>query len=59
MKKKEFKTESKKLMDFDNENEFTFTLTKENLYPYDAEKNPTGLNLIEWFANYSKEAKLF
>ena len=47
-----------KLMDFDNENEFTFTLTKENLYPYDAEKNPTGLNLIEWFANYSKEAKV-
>ena len=47
-----------KLMDFDNENEFTFTLTKENLYPYDAENNPTGLNLIEWFANYSKEAKV-
>ena len=47
-----------KLMDFDNENEFTFTLTKENLYPYDAEKNPTGLNLIEWFENYSKEAKV-
>ena len=47
-----------KLMDFDNENEFTFTLTKENLHPYDAEKNPTGLNLIEWFANYSKEAKV-
>lgn len=47
-----------KLMDFDNENEFTFTLTKENLYPYDKETNPTGLNLIEWFANYSKEAKV-
>ncbi len=47
-----------KLMDFDNENEFTFTLTKENLYPYDAETNPSGLNLIEWFENYSKEAKV-
>lgn len=47
-----------KLMDFDNENEFTFTLTKENLYPYDAQTNPSGLNLIEWFENYSKEAKV-
>lgn len=47
-----------KLMDFDNPNEFTFTLTKENLYQYDAEKNPEGLNLIEWFANYAKEAKV-
>lgn len=47
-----------KLMDFDNENEFIFTLTKENLYPYDAETNPSGLNLIEWFENYSKEAKV-
>lgn len=47
-----------KLMDFDNENEFTFTLTKENLYPYNAETNPSGLNLIEWFENYSKEAKV-
>ncbi len=47
-----------KLMDFDNENEFTFTLTKENLYPYDAQSNPSGLNLIEWFENYSKEAKV-
>ncbi len=47
-----------KLMDFDNENEFTFTLTKENLYPYDAQNNPSGLNLIEWFENYSKEAKV-
>lgn len=47
-----------KLMDFDNPNEFTFTLTKENLYEYDAVKNPTGLNLTEWFANYAKEAKV-
>ena len=47
-----------KLMDFDNENEFTFTLTKENLYPYNPQTNPSGLNLIEWFENYSKEAKV-
>ena len=46
------------LMDFTNENEFTFTLKREHLYPYDAVKNPEGLNLLEWFANYSKEAKV-
>lgn len=46
------------LMDFSNPNEFTFTLKKEHLYPYDKEKNPEGLNLKEWFANYAKEAKV-
>lgn len=47
-----------KLMDFDNKKEFTFTLKKEHLAPYDAVKNPEGLNLKEWFANYAKEAKV-
>lgn len=47
-----------KLMDFSNDREFTFTLKKEHLYPYDAETNPEGLNLLDWFANYSKEAKV-
>lgn len=47
-----------KLMDFDNKNEFTFTLKKEHLAPYDADTNPEGLNLKEWFANYAKEAKV-
>ena len=46
------------LMDFSNEGEFTFTLKKEHLYPYDKENNPEGLNLKEWFANYAKEAKV-
>ena len=46
------------LMDFSNEGEFTFTLKKEHLMPYDAKKNPEGLNLNEWFANYAKEAKV-
>lgn len=46
------------LMDFDNDGEFTFTLKKEHLFPYDKEKNPQGLNLKEWFANYAKEAKV-
>ena len=46
------------LMDFSNENEFTFVLKKEHLYPYDKQSNPYGLNLLEWFANYSKEAKV-
>lgn len=46
------------LMDFSNEGEFTFTLKREHLKPYDAKTNPEGLNLYEWFANYSKEAKV-
>lgn len=45
------------LMNFDNENAFSFTLKKAHLYPY-SETNPEGLNLKEWFANYSKEAKV-
>lgn len=47
-----------KLMDFDNKKEFTFILKKEYLAPYDADTNPEGLNLKEWFANYAKEAKV-
>lgn len=46
------------LMDFSNENEFSFLLKKEHLEPYDADKNPEGLNLEEWFENYAKEAKV-
>ncbi len=46
------------LINFDNKNEFSFTLKKEHLLPYDSEINPEGLNLEEWFANYSKEAKV-
>lgn len=46
------------LMDFSNDGEFTFTLKKEHLKPYDKASNPEGLNLYEWFANYSKEAKV-
>ena len=46
------------LMDFSNENEFVFKLKKEHLLPYDKQNNPEGLNLLEWFANYSKEAKV-
>ena len=45
-------------IDINNPNEFTFTLKREHLYPYDAEKNPQGLGLKEWFANYAKEAKV-
>lgn len=46
------------LMDFSQKGEFTFTLKKEYLEPFNAKKNPEGLNLKEWFANYSKEAKV-
>lgn len=45
------------LLNFDNVGEFTFTLKREYLYPH-SEENPEGLNLLEWFANYSKEAKV-
>lgn len=45
------------LMNFNNEDGFIFTLKREHLYPHSAE-NPQGLNLKEWFANYSKEAKV-
>ncbi len=47
-----------KLLDFDNKGEFSFMLKKEHLEAYDARKNPEGLNLKEWFANYAKEAKV-
>lgn len=46
------------LMDFSKDGEFTFKLKKEHLKPYDAKTNPEGLNLYDWFANYSKEAKV-
>ncbi len=46
------------LMNFDNEGGFSFVLKKEHLLPYDADSNPQGLNLEEWFANYAKEAKV-
>ena len=49
---------NRNLMDFSNKGEFTFTLKKEHLMPYDAQTNPEGLNLKEWFANYAKEAKV-
>ena len=46
------------LMDFSQKGEFIFRLKKEHLKPYDEKKNPEGLNLYEWFENYSKEAKV-
>lgn len=46
------------LIDLDNKDEFTFVLKKEHLHPYDKKTNPEGLNLLEWFANYEKEAKV-
>ena len=46
------------LFDFDNKDEFTFILKREHLHPYDPNTNPEGLNLLEWFKNYAKEAKV-
>ena len=45
------------LFDFNNEDEFSFVLKREHLYPH-SEENPEGLNLKEWFTNYAKEAKV-
>lgn len=45
------------LLNFDNKDGFSFILKREHLYPH-SESNPEGLNLLEWFANYSKEAKV-
>ncbi len=45
-----------KYIDIDNKNEFTFTLKKEHLLPYDETTNPEGLNLDNWLKNYEKEA---
>ena len=47
-----------RLINLDEKNEFVFTLKKEHLEAYDANKNPEGLGLKEWFANYAKEAKV-
>lgn len=46
------------ILDFSQDGEFTFKLKKEHLKPYDEKNNPEGLNLYEWFENYSKEAKV-
>lgn len=47
-----------KLLNLDDKGELTFRLKKEHLLPYDAEKNPEGLNLTDWFKNYAKEAEV-
>ncbi len=46
------------LINLNNKNEFIFTLKKEHLYPYDAETNPEGLGLKDWFVGYAKEAQV-
>lgn len=46
------------LIDLNNKNAFIFTLKREHLLEYDKEKNPEGLNLLAWFKNYEKEAKV-
>jgi hypothetical protein len=48
---------NRKLMNFDNVEGFSFILKREHLYPH-SESNPEGLNLLDWFKNYAKEAKV-
>ncbi len=45
-----------KYIDIENKDEFTFTLKKEHLQPYDEKTNPEGLDLNVWLKNYEKEA---
>ena len=47
-----------KLIDLDNKNEFTFTLKREHLLPYDEKNNPEGLGLNDWLEAYAKEAEV-
>src|SRR5574344_1736906 len=47
-----------KLINLENKDEFNFRLKKEHLLPYDKDKNPSGLNLYDWFKNYEKEAQV-
>ena len=44
------------LVNLDDKGEIVFRLKKEHLEQYDADKNPEGLNLKDWFAGYAKEA---
>jgi len=46
------------LIDLSNKEAFTFILKREHLYEYDEQKNPEGLNLLDWFKNYEKEAQV-
>jgi len=46
------------LFDICNPEKFKFTLRKEHLYPYDKKTNPHGLNLLDWFKSYEKEARV-
>lgn len=46
------------LIKIDEQGEFSFSLKREHLKPYNKETNPEGLNLEEWFENYAKEAKV-
>ncbi|MDD3593182.1 MAG: hypothetical protein PHX18_00980 [Candidatus Gastranaerophilales bacterium] len=46
------------LFDIRNPEAFEFVLKKEHLEKYDAQLNPAGLGLGEWFENYEKEAKV-
>lgn len=46
------------LIDLNNKDSFIFTLKREHLQEYDKDKNPEGLNLLAWFKNYEKEAKI-
>ena len=47
-----------KLVDLSYKEAFSFTLKKEHLEPYNADINPYGLGLKDWFKGYAKEAEV-
>ena len=50
---------NEKLIDLNNKNKFSFRLKKEHLDAYNAQTNPQGLNLREWFKScFMGKAKL-
>jgi len=50
------KVKAKPLIDLNQKGEFTITLTKEQLLPFDPEGE--GLGILDWFKLYEKEAKV-
>lgn len=48
----------KSVINLNDKGEIVFTLKKAHLEKYDAETNPEGMDLNEWFKNYEREAKV-
>lgn len=49
---------NRNLVNLSDKNEISFILKKEYLAAYDEQTNPEGLGLLDWFAEYEKEARV-